>query len=472
MGFGEAQSGNLTRIKNKPGVSKGGQLAIVSATNRIRPYWYQHRHKLNDTYGPGFKAQGQAEVRSCIDVLKLHVQGKYVESHGYKKIFIQPPHLTFDNHFSGEEVCKYAGQEGFGLLTTCRRDRIPKGIKSEHVNKQKTDASKRCKVARFVQPVIAVKSEQSYDIVLTSFQSTSSCNIISVNSLDSNKNFVEARASGRGNNKRFYVIEQNAARLLYLKTYSRIDSIDHLIKNCKVGYCCWKYWHSPVNHAKSLAAVTAYDMYLEVCEGKLDTAWKVDHPCDFFTFRDILSQQMCKYDPKNQNYPGDERMRVVTQLSKKQRGEVVQAGTNGNNHELVSSARGDGSGRVTFEQFKHEKQNSTRFCYDLTKYEPHLHKLTSSKSSAKCVVCGVQAYKRCVECQGAGGRVIPIHCYDKKGAGKDKNCHILWHSPERFGLCFADRSLVEKKSGQWTEPTPGEVRSNRKLIKEYKKRRR
>jgi hypothetical protein len=83
MGFGEAQSGNLTRIQNKPGVSKGGQLAIVSATNRIRPYWYQHRHKLNDTYGPGFKAQGQAEVRSCIDVLKLHVQGKYVESHGY-----------------------------------------------------------------------------------------------------------------------------------------------------------------------------------------------------------------------------------------------------------------------------------------------------------------------------------------------------------------------------------------------------
>ena len=35
MGFGEAQSGNLGRIMNKNGTSKGGQLAIVSATNRI-----------------------------------------------------------------------------------------------------------------------------------------------------------------------------------------------------------------------------------------------------------------------------------------------------------------------------------------------------------------------------------------------------------------------------------------------------
>ena len=59
----------------------------------------------------------------------------------------------------------------------------------------------------------------------------------------------------------------NEARELYLGTYSRIDSIDHLAKNLKVSYLSWKYWHSPMLHGLSLAVVVAYDLYLEVSEG-------------------------------------------------------------------------------------------------------------------------------------------------------------------------------------------------------------
>ena len=62
----------------------------------------------------------------------------------------------------------------------------------------------------------------------------------------------------------------NAARELYLGTYSRIDSIDHLIKNCRMKYQSWKNWHSPMLHATSLAIVVAYDIYLEITEGKLE----------------------------------------------------------------------------------------------------------------------------------------------------------------------------------------------------------
>ena len=399
----------------------------------------------------------------------MHVEGIF-EASKKKKLFKEPPHLTFDNHFSGEEVCHYAGSLGFGLLTTLRRNRFPTGIKDEHLHKKPTDSSKRSKVARFLHPVIAVKTEESYDIVLTSFQSTSSCNIISVNSLNSNKNFVEARARGRGTSKRFYLIEQNAARLLYLKTYSRIDSIDHLIKNCNLGYCSWKYWHSPVNHAKGLAIATAYDIYLEVCEGGLDPAWKVEHPCDFFTFRDILSKQACQYDPRMQKYPGDEKMRCVTQLSKKRRVETLSTA-----QKHVPPESGDGTGRVTYDQYKQAKQNSTRFCLDLTSYGPHLQRITSSKSPAKCVVCGILAYKRCNECNknnNNNNSGVPIHCMDKKGAGKDMNYHIIWHDSSYFGLCYADRNLVGKTTTSWERWTQTELRNNKKVIKEYEKRRR
>ena len=295
-GFGESGAGVIGRIMNKPGVSKGGQTCIVSATHRIRPYWYQHRHRFTPRYGGGgFNAEGPAEVRTCLDSLEKHVVG-YLTIPGepvMKKIFVLPPHITWDNYFSGEAVCSYAGSKNMGLTTTLRRDRLPAGIKSKYLHKKKTDSSPRTKVARYVQPVIAVKNCGTHDIVLTSFQSTSSCNIISVNGFSSNRNFIEARQRGRKKGKRFYVIEQNMARLLYLKTYSRIDSIDHMIKNCRLKYTCWKYWHAPVNHGKALALTVAYDMYLECAEGELDPTWKC-RPVDFHTFRDVCSRQMCE----------------------------------------------------------------------------------------------------------------------------------------------------------------------------------
>ena len=72
---------------------------------------------------------------------------------------------------------------------TCRRDRLPSGIPAKYWHKQKTDISKRTKVARFFQPVVAVKEfdatddHNRYRRVNVSFQSTSSCNISTVNTL-------------------------------------------------------------------------------------------------------------------------------------------------------------------------------------------------------------------------------------------------------------------------------------------------
>jgi len=348
-GYGEKGAGNLFRVANKPGISKGGQTLLVSATNRIRPYFYQHRHKFNPTY-QGLNAKGPAEARTAIDALERMVVGSEGEK---KKIFSVPPHLTFDNFFSGEPICQYAGEKGFGLLLTTRRDRLPRNVKGEYFHKKKTESSHRTKVARYVQPVVAVKKEERYEIVHTSFQSTSSCNIMSVNSMHEVKNFVELRTRGRKKNKRKYAIEQNMARLLYLNTYSRIDSIDHMIKNCKLFYVSWKYWHSPKNHALALTIVTAYDIYLELCKGKLDKNWRVTQPVSFFTFRDILSTQMCTYDPTKQLYPGDERMRAVTQSNLKTRKRKKGVSNDGDDNSPPCGP--SKSGKVTKRQYLHVK---------------------------------------------------------------------------------------------------------------------
>ena len=452
QGFGEKGAKNLWRIPNKPGVSKGGQTLLVSATNRIRPYFYQHRHRFTQKYGkPLFDSEGPAEVRTCLNALENMIEGRGDEEK--KKIFVSPPHLTFDNYFSGEEVFHYAGKKGFGLTMTTRRDRLPKSIPSKYVHKKKTTSDARSKAARYVNPVIAVKNEEDYEIVLTSFQSTSSTNIMSVNALSQSANFVEARSRGRNDKKRIYFIEQNFARQLYLKTYSRIDSIDHFLNCCSMGYTSWKYWHAPANHGKKLAVVTAYDMYLEIAEGTLHPKFKIPEPVSFHTFLDALSLQMLSYDPKNQRYPGDSSMRVVTQLTQEKR----------NKHAKSGVSKSNGSNHVTFDQFKQVAKNKKkgRFC-NMSTYVDHVQSITTHKYAARCAVCGLSAYKKCGICG------VSLHNNDSKGHAKGRQCFLHFHDENHFGLCFADRSLTGLNSNTWREPSKAKRMYNARVIANYR----
>jgi hypothetical protein len=71
-------------------------------------------------------------------------------------------------------------------------------------------------------------------------------------------------------------------------------------------------------HRKALGLVVAYGMYLEVAEGKIMPVWKLEEPLDFSQFWEQLSKQMLAYKPSNQSYPGDSRMRALTQQSSQQ----------------------------------------------------------------------------------------------------------------------------------------------------------
>ena len=52
-------------------------------------------------------------------------------------------------------------------------------------------------------------------------------------------------------------------------------------------------------YATSLATCAAYNMYLEVAEGQLNSDWKVGFTVDFWTICDVLPFHMLEYDLKN-----------------------------------------------------------------------------------------------------------------------------------------------------------------------------
>ena len=446
-GFGEAGSGLTGRIVGKPGVTKGGQIVMLSDVDRIRPRVYLHRHKLHP-HPPGWMAMGPLEVRLLLEKITKMVNGAGA---GVPEIFSEKPHCTFDNFFSGDVIFKWLGENGFGCTMTCRRDRLPADIPGHFLHKKKTDSGPRTKVARFHEPIVAVQRVEATDTtsaferVHISFQSTSSCNISTVNALNTCKQYVRRRERGKGACKRVWGIEMNDARDVYLNTYSRIDSMDHLLKNARLFYRSWKYWHSPMLHGKALGIVIAYDMYLEVCEGKLTCngnvmhEWHVDKPMDFWSFRERLSEQQCGYDPTRREYPGDGNMRVCTVQNAAQRRRSTGERTSMSGH------------FVTAEQYHDEKQRGihSRLCGDLSLLKDHLNSvIKTERHGSNCVFCGDVCYTMCGKCGKA------LHTNVRAGPAAGKECFHDYHDDMCYGLARQDmRDLFGKRKQEWTPPS-------------------
>ena len=101
----------------------------------------------------------------------------------------------------------YLGTNGYGGVFTCARNRLPKGVKKHSFHHIKTDSSQKTKVARFYEPVVAVKkmtgsNDIDFERVHVSFQCTSSCNISTVNDLSSCSFFTHEKERGVGMDKR------------------------------------------------------------------------------------------------------------------------------------------------------------------------------------------------------------------------------------------------------------------------------
>ena len=59
-------------------------------------------------------------------------------------------------------------------------------------------------------------------------------------------------------------------------------------------------------------------MYLKVSEGEIDQKWKDENIADFWTFHDVLSNQIINYNPTHHKYKGEKNMRPATQHKKPQ----------------------------------------------------------------------------------------------------------------------------------------------------------
>ncbi len=91
----------LTRIRGKPGVTKGGQNVVLLDSKRRYIHAWHPRHRLNKR-APPFTQEGPAEIKAIVDMIDPLIQGHYQEPTDKRgKLFRQEPHLTFDNHFSG-----------------------------------------------------------------------------------------------------------------------------------------------------------------------------------------------------------------------------------------------------------------------------------------------------------------------------------------------------------------------------------
>jgi hypothetical protein len=124
-GFGEAGTGLVGRSLGKPRIPKGGQIVMVSNVNQIRPGAYIHRHKLH-AKPPGWTTRGPSEVRKIMEMITPMIEGQEPEYGGQRQIYEQKPHSTWDNHFSGDIICNWMGENGFGCTMTCSRDRLLK----------------------------------------------------------------------------------------------------------------------------------------------------------------------------------------------------------------------------------------------------------------------------------------------------------------------------------------------------------
>lgn len=458
----------------KPGVTKGGQLAMSSDASRCRPRTYKHRH--SDYERPiGFTAQGPNEVRMLAGDLAAMVS----KADGDGKIFREPPHLCCDNFFSGDAIMDHLGSIGFGATMTCRRDRLPKGVPKHYWHHLRTGSDKVSKAARFIPPITAVKTTYAeggklgYTRAHVSFQSTGPTNISTVNALNSNSLFVVKKERGRGSEKRKWAVEMNDARLIYLSNYGMIDTIDSRMASQSITYRSWKYWHSPALHALTLAIATAYDMYLECAEGNLDASWKMsapDHPTmTFHQFQDRLSEQMLRYKPSQNQYSGDSAFRSSSSLHKTARIKTQslarkRKSNKGNTRASVGIGGDFCIGQDDFNAAKRRK----RIELDPTELAQHFRSFLDSdaqiKSGAKCAWCSLKTYTRCTICK------VPLHNFPARGVFRGASCSLDWHNSGLFGLGYLDSISIPSKAGvNWSMPSREAMKANVEHMKELAK---
>jgi len=196
-----------------------------------------------------------------------------------------------------------------------------------------------------------------------------------------------------------------------------------------------------MTHAKAMAVTVAYDMCVEVCEGKLDPALKVERPVTFFRWREKLAKQMLHYSPTHGKHAGDTKFRCSTQKKATKRSSSPPPRRTLN---LASSSSNDDNSTIASVATRDQVEaNSSRLCGDLSSFEKHEHSMVQFKSHRSCEICGKPARWKCRKCPNEP----VLHRCCPKGMTDNISCHVKYHNTLRFGLTRA-----ESTKRKWNEP--------------------
>ena len=210
-----------------------------------------------------------------------------------------------------------------------------------------------------------------------------------------------------------------------------------------------------MNHGKKLAIVTAYDIYLECTEGKVDPEWAVAKPVGFHRFREKLGIQMLAYKPGACKYSGDERLRAATKLPLKRRHQ------NGTTRSVGTTSSGVSS------DFLQKESDNGRLCGFLGQLNDHIASVKSLPNNRKrnCAVCGEKAYQQCTLCD------IALHYSNPPKNNNIKvPCFFLYHDTGFCGLARDDCAQVGSPKLSWKMADENSLSNHSKAIRSLKKR--
>ncbi len=108
----------------------------------------------------------------------------------------------------------------------------------------------------------------------------------------------------------------NEAFELYLKTYSAVDKMAQMLKECEIFYVTWCCWHCPINHGKLTALTMIFEIYKMCAEGAVDNEWKINNRILTPQFCQVEGKQMCEYCAHHLNFPGVESFWITTFCTK------------------------------------------------------------------------------------------------------------------------------------------------------------
>lgn len=206
-------------------------------------------------------------------------------------------------------------------------------------------------------------------------------------------------------------------------------------------------------HAKAMAIVIAYDMYLECAEGNVEghadciVPPTKPGPVSFHRFREKLAKQMLAYAPRQTKYLGDDKMRDNTARPKAKRYRSLTPQQQ--RMQAADGALTTASG-VTVDVIATNAVDGSRMCGFITPVIQHYAATQNmpNKKKLNCHFCGKPTYQFCNICKK------PLHKLPQKDVGDGKiPCFLHYHNTAAFGLARDDWHVTGKKLKDWSYPS-------------------